>query len=620
MNRGRTGYSFRWFLVLIFVLSACKNGPPTAPDPSLPTVTSDVNGDDYIDQAAALLEFLLGGRAEPSAVELWGDANADGAIDWADLALLGQASTRVTEGEPNPSEHPPDEPDEFWPPISVEDLLHPAPKVAVSDEELRVTLGDVNGDGQVDQADAYVLFEYLLEGRTSPLCPWCIHLGDVTGNGAVTWTDLARLGQWLNAGSPPDNRHGIGREIVIHSAHIEPDPSLTQFSTDGTWQPFTVRTMADSVKVVVNEPGTDIVLEIAGGSRAPSRNYCGGEISDSRRRRNGQRLYLAGCASGQTEVVVKDFLFGIPLATYPVTVGDVHPDNVDGSFNIDLVFVDPAFTEIQKTFIRQAADRWEEVITEDLEDVDFQQRPFEFSAWSPVTDIVDDLRIFVHRLSEGSYGGRAGVYLSRHNGKPVLAWMSFSRTLLSQAEDVHQWRKRHPHTEILLKGPEEGLVNLALHEIGHCLGIGVKQYRKHYLGEGDYKYFRDDSAWLWLLSVGWSGPHFTGPLAIQAFYEAGGDSYAGEGVPIEEDWTHWRDSVFTNSPGEFYSELMSPSGSLVWGAPTVSPLAYKGEGLSAITIAALADMGYEVDFSQADPYRLPPPAGTAKPLGVGSGF
>ena len=50
---------------------------------------------------------------------------------------------------------------------------------------------------------------------------------------------------------------------------------------------------------------------------------------------------------------------------------------------------------------------------------------------------------------------------------------------------------------------------------------------------------------------------------------------------------HWRESVLGD-------EIMSPfvSGSV--------------EPLSAITVQSLADLGYSVDVSQADPYRLPP--------------
>ena len=87
--------------------------------------------------------------------------------------------------------------------------------------------------------------------------------------------------------------------------------------------------------------------------------------------------------------------------------------------------------------------------------------------------------------------------------------------------------------------------------------------------------------------------YFTGPLAIQAFDDLGGRTYAGAKVPVESDAGHWRKSVFG-------SELMTPSSG---GGRIV---------LSAITIQSLADVGYEVDVRRADEYGLPDPAG-AKP-------
>ncbi len=66
-------------------------------------------------------------------------------------------------------------------------------------------------------------------------------------------------------------------------------------------------------------------------------------------------------------------------------------------------------------------------------------------------------------------------------------------------------------------------------------------------------------------------------------------------MPLESggDDSHWRQSVFGD-------ELMTPN--WVW------PYAKR---LSAITIQVLADIGYQVDVSQADAYQLPP-LGSAK--------
>ena len=83
--------------------------------------------------------------------------------------------------------------------------------------------------------------------------------------------------------------------------------------------------------------------------------------------------------------------------------------------------------------------------------------------------------------------------------------------------------------------------------------------------------------------------HFAGPQAIAAFDQAGGTDYQGAKVPLQQNGGHWHGGVLSG-------ELMAP----------------RGRGpLSAITLGALSDLGYTVDFSAADPYELPPP-GAAK--------
>ena len=69
--------------------------------------------------------------------------------------------------------------------------------------------------------------------------------------------------------------------------------------------------------------------------------------------------------------------------------------------------------------------------------------------------------------------------------------------------------------------------------------------------------------------------------AIAAFNDAGGRNYTGAKVPV--DGSHWRYSVLEG-------DLMVPGG---------------GRALSAITVQSLADLGYGVDVTQADPYTLP---------------
>ncbi len=218
----------------------------------------------------------------------------------------------------------------------------------------------------------------------------------------------------------------------------------------------------------------------------------------------------------------------------------------NGDYDIDLVFSD-AFTERQKGVLQYVARRWMAVIAEDLPDYEFTQ------SWSgtcgdesyeiPAGERIDDLRIYIGTLEEGGgVVGRGGPFLLRQETHlPVLGCMSFD---LSNAN----------------------FLTTGLHEIGHVLGFGTIWDELGFLQDRD------------------GDTHFNGPLAIAAFDEAGGSDYTGAKVPLERmDGSHWRVSVFPD-------ELMRSGG---------------GSALSAITVQSMADLGYGVDVTQADPYTLP---------------
>lgn len=86
--------------------------------------------------------------------------------------------------------------------------------------------------------------------------------------------------------------------------------------------------------------------------------------------------------------------------------------------------------------------------------------------------------------------------------------------------------------------------------------------------------------------------HFIGANAIAQFDALGGAAYPGPKVPVENDFFdegeavdgHWRGFYMTN-------ELMSAT-------------PFMTGKLSAITVGALEDMGYEVDYSEADPFEV----------------
>ena len=115
----------------------------------------------------------------------------------------------------------------------------------------------------------------------------------------------------------------------------------------------------------------------------------------------------------------------------------------------------------------------------------------------------------------------------------------------------------------------ESLGDVAIHEIAHGLGfIGGRMNSLGLLGSDPET-------------------HFTGSAARAAFDAAGGAGYTGAKVPMEPDRSHWRESVLD-------VELMTPRIEVGVQQP-----------ISAITLGAMADLGYSVDFELASPYRLP---------------
>ena len=232
----------------------------------------------------------------------------------------------------------------------------------------------------------------------------------------------------------------------------------------------------------------------------------------------------------------------------------------EGDFDIELVFLDHV-PEEQKRVLQYAARRWMSIITEDLPD-------YQFSAgWSgtcgdqsyeiPAGERIDDLRIYVTTF-EGEHATSS------------TQWAWCGPHVLREAE-------RLPGLACLglnLKRAGDNLLTITLHEIGHGLGFLEWVWDEH--GYAQY-------------NSGTGENHFTGPLAIAAFNEAGGADYPGAGVRMWNN--HWWPSLLDG-------ELM-----VLWGT-------YK-MALSAITVQSLADLGYGVDVSQANPYTLPGATGKA---------
>ena len=262
-------------------------------------------------------------------------------------------------------------------------------------------------------------------------------------------------------------------------------------------------------------------------------------------------------------------------------------------FNIELVFVSD-FTDARKDVMRQAARRWETIITEGLPDVDFSAHPFRQEETIVVDDSVDDLRVFVYKVTDAdrSVAAFAGpVYVrSGPTGLPALGDVFVSSFFLDNNNAAYE-----SFNKMSLWYGERILRDLMVHEIAHVLGFG--------------------SLWqtFGLVHQLSGDAYFSGESAIQAFNAAGGETYDGNKVPVTSAisgscgaGTHWNPNVFRGLDRLFGAEVMEPT-------------LEKEHALSAITIQSIADLGYVVDVSLADSYRLPasvsdyqPPTASAK--------
>ena len=282
----------------------------------------------------------------------------------------------------------------------------------------------------------------------------------------------------------------------------------------------------------------------------------------------------------------------------PPVQGPVEPDE-SSEFNIELVFLD-GVTDYQKELAKGAADRWMEVITGDLPGVDYSKNPRDISLEGykfplPFTDkitvskLVDDICIYVRTENDDEGGTLASAYTALLRDSSFLPSVSVITFDLS---DIHN----RPSTSLELSYHQ----NIALHEMVHALGFTNTVWREKSLILGATWDSVTDKIFLE------SNVRFIGPLAILAFNDAGGRDYNPQHkVPVENDadegteYSHWRASVFHQ---DYSGELM---------IGRIDP--WTSMPLSAITIQAFADMGYQVDVSKAEPYTLPTQP-SAKPV------
>ncbi len=270
------------------------------------------------------------------------------------------------------------------------------------------------------------------------------------------------------------------------------------------------------------------------------------------------RATLGGWRLGPSEAVqeVQATVAGLPPASFRVAAGPVPP----GKFAITLRYVGNPPESVRDSIFRAAAARWASLIVGDLPDVpiDFDADPAE--CYPALRETVDDLVIFVRLVRIDGVGGilgAAGPCLARDTGLlPVVGVMFLDLDDLDVLEAQGQ------------------LGDVVTHEMAHVMGFGETYWR--------------------LKGLFGSAPpgtaSFLGSSARAAYSAIVPDLVTVLEPPIElgfgpgTRFSHWRESVFG-------SELMTGF------ADGVNPL-------SAVTVAAMRDIGYQANDAIADSFTL----------------
>ncbi|WP_242352106.1 MULTISPECIES: leishmanolysin [unclassified Anaeromyxobacter] len=218
----------------------------------------------------------------------------------------------------------------------------------------------------------------------------------------------------------------------------------------------------------------------------------------------------------------------------------------------------------------RARVRVEQVVRGELSNIWLSTAPLYYCGNVGMAETIDDLLVLVEIAPVDGWGGilaQAGpCFIRTSNRLPVMGILQLD------SDDLQTMT-------------EDEIRTVMTHELLHVLGFGTM--------------WQDPYVRL-LASAGTSNPFFVGAGAQSGFVDEGGWNYSGFPVPVESLGgagtadSHWRMSVF----GE---ELMI--GWLVSGA----------QALSRTTVMSLGDLGYQVDATRADPFRIASAARRATP-------
>ena len=276
--------------------------------------------------------------------------------------------------------------------------------------------------------------------------------------------------------------------------------------------------------------------------------------------------FTTGTVSGSAQAVSVSIIATTLSVSFTATAA---PDPT--TFNIGLQYLSTV-TAAQRQAFTAARLRWQGAITGDLEDGLLQTSAACGAGTPAFNQVIDDVVILVNLVPIDGAGqtlASAGPCWVRDPGLlSILGIMEFDTADLPSLESAGE------------------LSTVVLHEMAHVLGFGLVWDSLGLIADPSLPPPPSETP------IPGADPHFTGTQAIGEFDDAGGATYtASAKVPVENAGgrgtadSHWRESVLVN-------ELMTG-----YINPGQNPL-------SRLTIAALADQGYTVDFAAADSYSF----------------
>ena len=239
-----------------------------------------------------------------------------------------------------------------------------------------------------------------------------------------------------------------------------------------------------------------------------------------------------------------------------------------GEFHITLDFME-GLHEDWREAARYAADRWEQIITADYPDT--RVTSICGSRVDSSLREVDDLIVRIEWNNPGptSISGTANICATVRTrgfrgwrpkaGKVTIPW-------------AYQAIKDKVRADRIL-----------IHEIGHILGLGAGTIWRN---SGYVK-------------LNTTRPSFTGPRAVDNYrrlfprrYDSA-RSLGFTGVPLESNGSHWSDTpIGTNLTFTVRDDIMNSGGNR-----------YQNAKITDVTVGALEDLGYMVDYSASDSFN-----------------